>query len=124
MMGRKLYLSFVLACLFAGTAFAQSGEIRGKMLRGAPVCSEFFEVSRESESVLSQVLASAVATGEIRGIDPELAAITIVDLTRGLMERRLLGRCRNQPACDTEFLLDLIWHALARTGESHMCASS
>jgi AcrR family transcriptional regulator len=91
------------------------GEIRRTMVRGAPVCSDFFHATRDSESLLAQVIAAGIATREIREVDPELAAMTIVDLTRGLMERRLLGWCRTDAACDTQFVLDLLWHALART---------
>jgi AcrR family transcriptional regulator len=90
------------------------GEVRRTMVGGAPVCSDVFQVFRESEGQLAQVVAAAVATGEIRQVDPGLAAMTVVDLTRGLMERRLLGWCQDDPACDTEFVLDLLWHALER----------
>jgi AcrR family transcriptional regulator len=99
------------------------GEIRGKMLRGAPMCSDFFQVTRDSEGLLAQVIAAAVARGEVRDIDPELAGITIVDMTRGLMERRLLGRCHTDPLRDTDFLLDLIWHALERR-DADSCSES
>jgi AcrR family transcriptional regulator len=89
-------------------------EIRSSMLRGMPVDCELIHFVRESEGQLAQVFAAAVATGEIRRIDPELAALTVVELTRGLMERRLLGWCGTETGKDTQFMLDLLNHALAR----------
>ena len=88
-------------------------EVRSSMLRGAAIGSELGRFARESEGQLTKVFAAAVATKEIRNIDPELAALTLVDLTRGLMERRLLGWCRKDGTCDTEFVLDLLHNALA-----------
>ena len=88
-------------------------EIRAMMLRGAPVGGELFRVIRESEGQLAQVFAAAAARGEIREVDPELAALTVADLTRGLMERRLLGWRRTGP-CDVQFALQLLNQSLAR----------
>ncbi len=88
-------------------------EVRSAMLRGTPMGSEFFQVARESEGQLAQVFAAAAARGEIRQIDPELAALTVVDLTRSLLERRLLGWCRTGSACDLRFMLDLLHHSFA-----------
>jgi AcrR family transcriptional regulator len=89
-------------------------EIRSAMLRGAPICPQYLETLRESETQLTQVIAAAVATRQIRKIDPELTALTIVELTRGLLERRLLGAPRHG-SCDLEFLLDLLRNALTPT---------
>ena len=85
-------------------------EIRSMMLRGAPICSEFFHVVRESEGQLAQVFAAASARGEIRSVDPELAATSVADLTRGIMERRLLG-WHQSGECEVRFALDLLFHA-------------
>ncbi len=87
-------------------------EIRSAMLRGAPICPQYLETLRESETQLTQVIAAAAATGQIRQVDPELTALTIVELTRGLLERRLLG-ARRHGACDVQFLLDLLRSALS-----------
>jgi AcrR family transcriptional regulator len=88
-------------------------EIRSMMLRGAPIGTDCFRMVRESEVQLAQVFAAAAAQGQIRTVDPELAALTVVDLTRGLLERRLLGWCRTEGACDVSFTIDLLCHALA-----------
>jgi AcrR family transcriptional regulator len=88
-------------------------EIRSMMVRGRKMSSDFFQCVRESEDHLSQVFATAVAKGEIREIDPAMAALTLSDLTRGLMERRLLGWSRPSGPAEERFALDLLCRALA-----------
>ena len=87
-------------------------EIRSMILRGVPTYPEFFQLVRESEVQLAQIFAAASARGEIREVDAELAALLVIDLTRGMMERRLLAWCRTRD-CDVEFALDLLSHSLA-----------
>src|SRR3954447_11384472 len=69
-------------------------EIRSMMVRGIKMQTELPQVMRDSESQLAQVFAAAIARKEVRPVDAELAAVTVSDLTRGLMERRLLGWSR------------------------------
>jgi TetR/AcrR family transcriptional regulator len=88
-------------------------EIRSMMVRGRRMSSDFFQCVRESEDYLSQVFAAAVAKGEIRPVDPAMAALTLSDLTRGLMERRLLGWSRPSGPDDERFGLDLMCRALS-----------
>jgi AcrR family transcriptional regulator len=89
-------------------------EFRGMMMRNARMHCELYHVMRESEGLLAQVVAAAIARNEIRSVDAELAAMTVVDLTRGLMERRLLaGSCGSNPD-EIEFALDLLCRALER----------
>jgi AcrR family transcriptional regulator len=88
-------------------------EIRSMMVRGIRMQCELHQVIRDSEGQLAQVFAAAAARKEIRPVDPELAAMTVSDLTRGLMERRLLGWCRQSGASDAQFTLDLLCRALA-----------
>jgi AcrR family transcriptional regulator len=88
-------------------------EIRSMMVRGVRMDCELFHVIRESENYLAQMFAVAVARQEIRSVDPELAAVTLCDLTRGLMERRLLGWSRATSAVEAEFALDLMCRSLS-----------
>ena len=89
-------------------------EFRGMMMRNARIHCELYQVMRESEGLLAQVFAAAIARGEVRKIDPEFAAMTVVDLTRGLMERRLLGAsCSTNPS-EIEFALDLLCRSLEK----------
>jgi TetR/AcrR family fatty acid metabolism transcriptional regulator len=87
-------------------------EFRMMCLLGKSAHPELNRLAERCESQLAQMFAEARGKGEIRDIDPELAALTVSDLLRGLMERRLrhLGRPVGQP--DTEFALDLVHRAL------------
>lgn len=89
-------------------------EIRSMMVLGTRMQSDLYQVLRESEGQLAQVFAAAIAKKEVRAVDPELAAATVCDLTRGLMERRLLGWTRTSGATEAEFAIDLLCRALAR----------
>ena len=51
-------------------------EFRGMMMRNARIHCELYQVMRESEGLLAQAFAAAIARGEIRKVDPELAAMT------------------------------------------------
>lgn len=86
------------------------GEVRAMMVRGARMDSEFFYCMRTSEAQLAQVIAAAIARKEIRPVDPDMAAVTVSDLTRGLLERRLLGWTRSKT--DARFALDLLCRSL------------
>jgi AcrR family transcriptional regulator len=88
-------------------------EIRNMMVRGTKMQCELHQVMRDSESQLAQVFAAAIARREVRPVDPELAAMTVSDLTRGLMERRLLGWSHPSGSSDARFALDLLCRALA-----------
>lgn len=91
-------------------------EFRSMMVRGVPLQSELHQLMRDGEGQLAQIFAAAIARGEIRPVDPELAALTVSDLTRGLIERRLLGWSRPSGPCEVQFALDLLFHSLAVGG--------
>lgn len=89
-------------------------EFRSMMLRGGRVSPVMVDCIRESESHLAQVFATAIAKNQIRSVDPQMAARTLSDLTRGLIERRLLGWSHGDGAAEARFALDLLCRALAR----------
>jgi AcrR family transcriptional regulator len=90
-------------------------EFRTMCMLGKPVHSELYRLTEHGEAQIAQVLASAIARGEVRDIDPELSALTVADLVRGLMERRLRQFGRPTKPGDSEFALDLICRALERS---------
>ena len=95
-------------------------EFRGMMMRNARIHCDLYQVMRESEGLLAQAFAAAIARHEIRNVDPELAAMTVVDLTRGLMERRLLGSSCGSNRNEIEFALDLLCRSLEKEpGTTH-----
>jgi AcrR family transcriptional regulator len=61
---------------------------------------------------LQKVMERAVASGEVREIDPEAAALAVLDMSKGLIGRRLLLGSRAALHKDITFLTDLIWTGL------------
>jgi len=62
---------------------------------------------------LASAIEDASQQGEIRRVPPEKVAWIIADMTRGTIQRRLLGQSDTLPSEDSEFLLSFIWAALA-----------
>lgn len=88
-------------------------EFRGMCMQGKPLDVEFAHLMHEGEAQLTQMFAVAAARGEIRPVDPELAALTVSDITRGLMERRLRNWGRPVGPDDTAFAFDILCRSLA-----------
>jgi AcrR family transcriptional regulator len=86
-------------------------EFRGMCIQGKPMHAELYQLIQEGEAQLARMFAAASAAGEMRAVDPELAALAVSDLTRGLMERRLRKWGRPVGPADTEFALDLLCRA-------------
>jgi AcrR family transcriptional regulator len=84
-------------------------EFRGMCLQGRPGAAEVRRLADESEAQLAQCFAHAVDRLEMRAIDPRRAALMVADVTRGLMERRLLSNTAG-PA-DAEFAIDTLCRA-------------
>jgi AcrR family transcriptional regulator len=96
-------------------------EFRNMCMRGKPLAGELHHLIQEGEAQLAQLFAAAAATGEVRAVDPGLAALTVSDLTRGVMERRLRGwggaagsaDATADAKADAAFALDVLCRALA-----------
>jgi AcrR family transcriptional regulator len=67
---------------------------------------------REPVLLLATEIKEAAKRGEIRPLPAEKVAWLAADITRGTIQRRLLGRSENTPAQDSEFLTSFIWSAL------------
>jgi AcrR family transcriptional regulator len=89
-------------------------EFRGMCMQGKPLSAEFIHLTTAGEAQLAQIFAGAAGRGEIRPIDPELAALTVSDITRGLMERQLRTWGRPVGPADAAFAVD----ALCRSFEA------
>ena len=87
-------------------------EFRGMCMQGKMMDPEFLHLLQQGEAQLAQMFAAAAARGEIRPVDPELAAATVSDLTRGLMERQLRNWGRPVGTEDAAFALDVLCRAL------------
>src|SRR5450432_2114070 len=88
-------------------------EFRGMCMQGKPASAEFIHLVHEGEAQLAQVFAVAASRGEIRPVDPELAALTVSDMTRGLMERQLRNWGRPVGPEDAAFAFDILCRSLA-----------
>ena len=89
-------------------------EFRSMCMQGKPVHNELYRLAEHGEAQLAQMFAAAAARGDIRPIDPELAASTATEMTRGLMERGLRKWGRPVGPVDREFALDLLCRGLER----------
>jgi hypothetical protein len=89
-------------------------EFRGMCMQAKPLTAEFTQLVQQGEAQLTQMFAAAAARGEIRAVDPELAAATVTDMTRGLMERQLRNWGRPVGPDDAAFALDVLCRSLAR----------
>lgn len=67
---------------------------------------------REPVLRLASAIGDAAERGEIRRVPSEKVAWIIADMTRGTIQRRLLGQCDTTPGEDSEFLFSFIWAAL------------
>jgi AcrR family transcriptional regulator len=88
-------------------------EFRGMCMLGKPLTAEFMHLVQQGEAQLAQMFAAAAARGEIRPVDPELAAMTVSDITRGLMERQLRTWGRPIGPEDAAFAFDVLCRSLA-----------
>jgi AcrR family transcriptional regulator len=88
-------------------------EFRGMCMQGKPITAEFIYLVQQGEAQLAQMFAAASARGEIRQVDPELAALTVSDITRGLMERQLRSWGRRVGPDDAAFALDVLCRTVA-----------
>jgi AcrR family transcriptional regulator len=75
--------------------------------------SQYRDWLREPVHRLAAAIEKAETSGEIRSLDAEKVAWLIADMTRGTIQRRLLTQADALPAASADFLLDLIWPAIA-----------
>lgn len=89
-------------------------EFRGMCMQGRPLSAELYRLAEAGEAQLAQTFAAASARGEMRPLDAELAATTVSDVTRGLVERRLRLWGRPVGPADAEFAVDMMCRALSK----------
>lgn len=91
-------------------------EVSGQAARPAYGHADFKPLYQRQIKALERAVAAAIARGEIRRIDTAQAAGAIVDLTRGIVTRRLMRKRRTAADNDVDAVVDLIWHGLASKG--------
>lgn len=77
--------------------------------------SQYRDWLREPVQRLAEAIEQAAAQGTIRHIDGEKTAWLVADMTRGMIQRRLLAQTNAPAAADVEFLVEFIWAALKPT---------
>jgi AcrR family transcriptional regulator len=75
--------------------------------------SQYHYWLREPVLRLAAAIGEASRQGEIRRVHPEKTAWIIADITRGTIQRRLIGKAETPPRADSEFLSGFVWAALA-----------
>ncbi len=80
--------------------------------------SQYRNWVREPVLRLATAIEVASRRREIRDVPPEKTAWIIADITRGTIQRRLLGQSDNTASEDCEFLLGFVWTALAIRSDS------
>ena len=73
------------------------------------ITKDFQRLYSRQVAAVEQVLSEAAKRGEIRRLPVRTAALTIYDMTRSLIIRRLLDRSKAGVEEDIEFLREFIW---------------
>jgi AcrR family transcriptional regulator len=74
--------------------------------------SQYREFLREPVLRLAAAIEEAIKSGEIRPVPAEKVAWMIADMTRGTIQRRLMGHNKGRSSDESEFLANFIWAAL------------
>lgn len=82
--------------------------------KGHAIPKEFRQLVLKSLDFVTGVIEEAIAAGEIRKVPARSAAGAILDMARGIADKRLLGFSSLSPGVELEFLVDFVWHALAK----------
>jgi AcrR family transcriptional regulator len=81
----------------------------GTMFLRAPLNRELHQLVRENIRYVARVVEEAIRSGEIRSLPAPAVAAAIFDMSRGLIERRLLGWKEFRAQDEIEFSIDLLW---------------
>lgn len=90
----------------------------GTMFLRAPLNRELHQLVRENIRYVSQVVEEAIGSGEIRSVPAPATAAAIFDMSRGLIERRLLGWKDFRAKDEIEFSIDLLCSGIGNNSRS------
>lgn len=79
----------------------------GSIFLKTPVSRELWQLLRENLRYVASVIEQAVKRGEIRPVPAGALAASLVDVSRGLMERRLLGWKEFRAPDEIEFAVEM-----------------
>ena len=86
--------------------------------------SQYHALIQEPVQKLAEAIAAAGKRREIRRVDAERAAWSVADLTRGAVQRRMLGHSDLSVEQEADAQLDFLWAALERRNERAACKSA
>jgi AcrR family transcriptional regulator len=84
----------------------------GSMSANTPISKELRRLHRENMRYVASVVGNAVAHGEIRTVSAPALAAALFDISKGLVERRLLGWKEFQVRGEVAFATDLLWEGI------------
>jgi AcrR family transcriptional regulator len=88
-------------------------EYSGLFMKSRAIPREFRVLLEQSLDYMTEVMERAIKAGEIRKVPARSAASAVLDMSRGIAEKRLLGFSHLTPSAENDFLVDLIWRGLA-----------
>jgi AcrR family transcriptional regulator len=88
----------------------------GSMFLRGPLNRACHQLVRENIRYVAQVVEEAIGSGEIRRVPAPAVAAAILDMSRGLIERRLLGWKEFRAQDEIEFSIDLLWSGMGNNG--------
>ncbi len=77
--------------------------------------TQYSDWVREPVEHLAAAIAEAVSRGEIRDVPAEKVAWNIADITRGAIQRRLMGRSSGTVEEESDYLTGFVWAALEKS---------
>ena len=86
----------------------------GSMFVKTPLSKEVMQLFRENMQYVARVVEQAAKRGEIRPVPAGAVAAAVFDMSRGLLERRLLNWKEFRVADEIEFTTDLLMQSLSR----------
>ncbi len=92
-------------------------EYSGLFMKGRAIPKEFRALLEQSLDYMTEVMERAVKSGEIRKVPARSAASAVLDMSRGIAEKRLLGFSHLSPSEELDFLVEFIWRGLAPSGK-------
>jgi len=86
-------------------------------MKGRAIPKEFRALLEQSLDYMTAVMERAVKSGEIRKVPTRSAASAVLDISRGIAEKRLLGFSHLTTAEEIDFLVGFVWRGLAPEGK-------
>lgn len=88
-------------------------ELHAMILQNRPIDPRLPLLVQEAEFQLTQMFAVAMAKGEIKQVDPHVPAVSVIALTKSLLEMRLKGGTSEALRAQLSFSIEMLSGALS-----------